>query len=175
VPWAFDEEAVEVTRIFTHLKMRLMPYLYAASLEAAAAGTPIMRPMPLEFPDDPAVAYLDRQYMLGADILVAPVFSESGDVEFYLPAGTWTNLLTGEEVNGGSWRRERHGFTSLPVYVRPGAVIPWGARTDRPDYDYLEGLQLRVFTGGSGTAEVTVTAPDGRSETFTVDRTRVTG
>ena len=59
-----------------------------------------MRPMQLEFPDDPAVAYLDRQYMLGADILVAPVFTPSGDVEFYLPAGSWTNLLTGEEVEG---------------------------------------------------------------------------
>ncbi len=66
------------------------------------AGTPIMRPMQLEFPDDPAVAYLDRQYMLGADILVAPVFTATGDVEFYLPAGTWTNLLTGEEVE--RWR-----------------------------------------------------------------------
>ncbi|SFS15083.1 alpha-D-xyloside xylohydrolase [Microbacterium sp. cf046] len=174
VPWAFDEEAVEVTRIFTHLKMQLMPYIYGASLEAVAAGTPIMRPMQLEFPDDPAVAYLDRQYMLGADILVAPVFSASGDVEFYLPAGLWTNLLTGEEVTGGSWRRERHGFTSIPLYVRSGAVIPWGARTDRPDYDYLDGLRLRVFAGGSGTREVTVATPDGRSQTFTVDLSAVT-
>ena len=175
VPWVFDEEAVEVTRIFTHLKMHLMPYIYAASLEAASSGAPIMRPLQLEFPDDPAVAYLDRQYMLGADILVAPVFSATGDVEFYLPAGTWTNLLTGEEVTGGAWRRERHGFTSLPIYVRPGAVIPWGARSDRPDYDYLDGLRLRVFAGGSGTRDVTVAAPDGRSETFAVDLAEVTG
>ncbi len=141
VPWAFDEEAVEVTRMFTQLKMRLMPYLYAAGLEAAATGAPIMRPMQLEFPDDPAVAYLDRQYMLGGDILVAPVFTADGKVEFYLPRGTWTNLLTGEVVRGGCWRREQHGFTSLPLYVRPGAVIPWGARADRPDYDYLDGLR----------------------------------
>jgi alpha-D-xyloside xylohydrolase len=174
VPWAFDEEAVEVTRVFTHLKMHLMPYLYTASIEAAATGTPIMRPMQLEFPDDPAVAYLDRQYMLGADILVAPVFTASGDVEFYLPAGTWTNLLTGDEVTGGTWRRERHGFTSVPIYVRPGAVIPWGARSERPDYDYLDGIRLRVFPGGSGTSTVTVTTPDGRAETFTVDLAEVT-
>ena len=175
VPWAFDDEAVEVTRVFTHLKMQLMPYLYAASLEAAASGTPLMRPMQLEFPDDPAVAYLDRQYMLGAEILVAPVFSAIGDVEFYLPTGTWTNLLTGEVVRGGCWRRERHGFTSLPIYVRPGAVLPWGARTDRPDYDYLDGLRLRVFAGGSGATQVTVTNPDGRSEIFAVDLAEVTG
>jgi alpha-D-xyloside xylohydrolase len=134
-----------------------------------------MRAMQLEFPDDPAVAYLDRQYMLGPDLLVAPVLSASGDVEFYLPAGTWTSLLTGEQVAGGGWRRERHGFDSLPLYVRPGAVLPWGAREDRPDYDYLDGLALRVFGGGSGEAAVRVTTPDGRSETFTVDRADVTG
>lgn len=174
VPWAFDDEAVEVTRVFTHLKMRLMPYLFQAGVDAASTGIPLARPVQLEFPDDPAVAYLDRQYMLGPDILVAPVFSASGDVEFYLPAGTWTSLLTGEQVQGGRWRRENHGFTSLPLYARPGAVIPWGARTDRPDYDYLDGLELRVFPGGSGSRDVMVTSPDGRSATFEVDLSEVT-
>lgn len=166
VPWAFDEEAVEVTRIFSQLKMRLMPYLYQSGIEASQTGTPLMRPMQLEFPDDAAVAYLDRQYMLGPDLLVAPVFSESGEVEFYLPAGDWTSLLTGEVVSGGRWLRETHDFTSLPLYVRPGTVLPWGAREDRPDYDYHEGLALRVFRGGSGSREITVTAPDGVCRTY---------
>lgn len=174
VPWAFDEEAVDVTRRFTHLKMRLMPYLFQAGADAAATGIPILRPMLLEFPDDPAVLHLDRQYMLGGDILVAPVFSAEGEVDFYLPEGEWTSLLTGETVTGGRWQRETHGFDSLPLYVRPGAVIPWGARSDRPDYDYLDGLELRVFPGGSGTREVTVTTPDGRSQQFAADLSAVT-
>ncbi|WP_406247153.1 alpha-xylosidase [Microbacterium sp. M] len=175
VPWAFDEEAVEVTRIFTHLKMRLMPYLFQAGLDAARTGVPLMRPMSFEFSADPAVAHLDRQYMLGDDLLVAPVFTESGEVDFYLPAGTWTSLFTGESVEGGRWVRETHDFTTLPLYVRPGAVLPWGARVDRPDYDYLDGLALRVFPGGSGVAEITVTTPDGHSQVFAVDRADVTG
>jgi alpha-D-xyloside xylohydrolase len=174
VPWAFDEEAVEVTRRFTHLKMRLMPYLFQAGADAAATGVPILRPMLLEFPDDPAVLHLDRQYMLGADILVAPVLSADGEVDFYLPEGEWTSLLTGETVTGGRWRRETHGFDSLPLYVRPGGVIPWGARSDRPDYDYLDGLGLRVFPGGSGTRTITVTTPDGRTQQFTADLSEVT-
>ncbi|MDO8383324.1 MAG: alpha-xylosidase [Microbacterium sp.] len=174
VPWMFDDEAVEVTRVFTRLKMRLMPYLFQVGIDATRTGAPIMRPMVLEFPDDPGAAYLDRQYMLGRDILVAPVFTESGEVDFYLPAGTWTHLLTGEKVEGGGWRRERHDFLSLPIYVRPGAVLPWGAREDRPDYDYLDGLTLRVFPGGTGTIEVAVTTPDGRRETFSADRAEVT-
>jgi alpha-D-xyloside xylohydrolase len=174
VPWQFDDEAVEVTRIFTRLKMRLMPYLFQLGIEATRTGTPIMRPMAMEFPDDPAACYLDRQYMLGSDILVAPVFTATGEVEFYLPVGTWTSLLTGESLEGGRWVREKHGFDSLPLYVRPGAVVPWGARDDRPDYDYLDGLALRVFPGGEGSASVTVTAPDGTTATLAADRSEVT-
>ncbi|MBT2485136.1 MULTISPECIES: alpha-xylosidase [unclassified Microbacterium] len=175
VPWAFDEEAVDVTRRFTHLKMRLMPYLYQQGLDAAETGVPLMRPMVLEFPEDPATAYLDRQYMLGSDLLVAPVFSADGTVDFYLPSGQWTSLLTGETVTGGSWRSETHGFDSLPLYVHPGTALPWGARVDGPEYDYHDELQLRVFAGGTGTRSVTVTNPDGRAETYTVDLEEITG
>jgi len=174
VPWAFDEEAVAVTRRFTQLKMRLMPYLYQHGLDATRDGVPLMRPMALEFPEDPATGHLDRQYMLGPDLLVAPVLSADGAVEFYLPAGAWTSLLTGETVTGGTWRRETHGFDSLPLYVRPGAVLPWGARQDRPDYDYHDGLSLRVFPGGTGTASVTVTAPDGTARDYTANLEEVT-
>lgn len=174
VPWLFDDDeadphsAVSVTRKFARLKLRLMPYLYAAGQEAHEQGIPVLRPMQLEFPDDPAVAYLDRQYMLGPDLLVAPVFSPIGVVQFYLPAGEWTNYLTGETVTGGSWRTETHGFDSLPLYVREGAVLATGARDDRPDYDYLDGLTLVRYPGGSGRT-VTVVTPTGRQAQFTVD------
>ncbi|HAM27472.1 MAG TPA: alpha-xylosidase, partial [Microbacteriaceae bacterium] len=175
VPWAFDEEAVDVTRLFTKLKLELMPYLYAAGLEATATGTPVLRPMQLEFPDDPATGYLDRQYLLGADLLVAPVFTADGTVEFYLPTGSWTNYFTGETVAGGGWRTETHGFDSLPLYVRDGAAIPVGSRDDRPDYDYLDGLTLRVYPSSlpetaESTRRITVTTPSGESAAFTVER-----
>ncbi|MCU1407740.1 MAG: yicI [Glaciihabitans sp.] len=151
VPWAFDEEAVEVTRRFAQLKIELMPYFYGVGLVAHERGLPFMRPMQLEFADDPNVAYLDRQYMIGSDLLVAPVFSASGDVEYYLPAGTWTNYLTGEIASGPTWRRENHSVLSIPLWVREGAVLPTGSRIDRPDYDYLDDLQVTVYpTGGAG-------------------------
>jgi alpha-D-xyloside xylohydrolase len=169
VPWAFDEEAVEVTRIFTNLKMRLMPYLYAASLEASRDGVPLLRPLLLEFPDDPAVAHLDRQYLLGADLLVAPVFSADGTVDFYLPAGTWTDFFTGRKVEGPGWQRETHGFDSLPLYVREGAVVPIGARDDRPDYDYLDGLTLRLYPPLAADKTIVVTTPEGVERSYTVN------
>ena len=148
VPWAFDDEAVDVTRQFAQLKNTLMPYLYTAGAAAAATGVSVARPMFFDFPDDPAVAYLDRQYMLGPDLLVAPVMSADGVVDFYLPAGTWTSLLTGERVAGGRWVRETHGFDSLPLYVRPGAIIARGARVDRADYDCLDDLVVEDYTAG---------------------------
>ncbi len=176
VPWAFDEEAVDVTRVFTQLKLSLMPYLYQLGLDASATGVPVMRPMVLEFPDDRAVEYLDRQYMLGSSLLVAPVFTESGEVEFYLPAGRWTNWWTGEVVEShGAWRSEVHGFDTVPLYVREGALLPVGGRVDRPDYDYLDGLTVRVYPGATDGAGVTVTAPDGRVGTVHRGRRRGAG
>ena len=170
VPWAFDDEAVEVTRAFTELKLRLMPYLYAAGLEASDRGTPVMRPMPLAFPHDPTSAHCDRQYMLGPDLLVAPVFSETGDVEYWLPPGSWTNWFSDEVAEGGVWRRERHGFDTLPLWVREGAVVPLSTRTDRPDHDWHEALEFRAFPGlgGAGARAVVVTSPEGRTVAYPV-------
>ena len=144
VPWIYDEEAVGVLRFFVKLKCRLMPYLFAAACEARAKGLPMMRAMVLEFPGDPASEGLDRQYMLGSSLLVAPVFSEAGDVLVYLPEGRWQHLLTGEVVEGGRWRKEHHDFMSLPVYVRPNSLVAWGGRDDRPDYDYAENATFAL-------------------------------
>jgi len=159
VPWNFDDESVEVTRRFTRLKLRLMPYLYDAALTAHRDGIPVLRPMVLEFPDDPAVPYLDRQYLLGDRLLVAPVFSAEGDVRYYLPAGTWTDLLTGRAVEGGRWVSETHDFTSAPVLVRPNTVLPLGARADIPDYDWADGVTLLLASIADG-AEITTVVPD---------------
>lgn len=145
VPWIYDDEAVEVLRFFTKLKCRLMPYLFAAAIEAHETGVPTMRAMFLEFPNDPGTHFLDRQYMLGGDLLVAPVFSEGGSVEFYVPAGRWTSFLSGEEILGPCWRHETHGFLSLPLLVRPNSVIAVGAEDSRPDYDFAQGVTFEVF------------------------------
>lgn len=162
VPWAFGDEAVDVARKFTRLKHRLMPYLYGAAVEAHRTGVPVMRPMVLEFPDDPACRTLDRQYMLGPDLLVAPVFTAEGDVEFYVPEGTWTHLLTGETVEGPAFRRETHAFDSLPLYVRPGALLPLGADDRRPDGDWLQDLTLLVTPDTRDGTEITVPDLAGR-------------
>ncbi|TCE51354.1 alpha-glucosidase [Bifidobacterium longum subsp. longum] len=103
VPWLFDEEdekngvalvpgqtAVDVVREFTKLKLELMPYVYQLGLQSHANGTPVMRSMFVEFPDDPACRTLDRQYMFGPSMLVAPVFTYSGEVSYRFRCGCAT-------------------------------------------------------------------------------------
>ncbi len=159
VPWVYDEEAVDVLAKFTRLKASLMPYIYQTAVQAHQFGTPMLRPMMFAFPGDPACETLDRQYMLGDSLLVAPVLREDSLVDYYLPAGTWINFLTDEVVSGGNWRREKVDYLSIPLWVPENSVIPVGARDDRPDYDYAEGVTLHIFNMKDG-AKVEVTVPD---------------
>ncbi len=157
VPWLYDDEACDVLRHFTEWKCRLMPYLYTIAEEAHTEGTPVMRAMLLEFPEDPTAAFLDRQYMLGNALLVAPVFSEDGEVDYYLPQGRWTHLFTGRQVKGGRWLHETYGFMSLPLFVRENTILPLGTEDQRPDYEYLEHLKLylaEMSEGGKAHAEI---------------------
>lgn len=151
VPWAFDEEAVDVTRFFTSLKMQLMPYIGQAAREVQEEGIPIMRPMILEFPEDLGTRDIDTQYMLGSSLLVAPVFSSTGDVDVYLPQGEWTSLIDEKTARSG-WKHEVHDFFSLPLNVRKNTVLPWGKETQRPDYDWADGVTLRCFALEDGYA-----------------------
>ena len=144
VPWLFDEEACRVLKFFMNWKCRLMPYLYRQAVRAHEEGTPMMRPMFVEFPEDRCCDTLDRQYMMGDDLLAAPVFKESGQVEYYLPEGKWVNLLTGAVTEGGKWQKETHDYFSLPLMVRPETILPLGISDTQVEYDYTEGLTLAV-------------------------------
>jgi len=157
VPWLYDDEAVDTLRFFTKLKCRLMPYLYQAAVQAHRTGIPMMRAMMLEFPEDPACLTLDRQYMLGDSLLVAPVFSFDDTVEYYVPAGSWTRLLDGSTVDGPGWHKEQHGFLSLPILVRPNSVVVTGAVDDKPDYQFEDRPTIEIYgllDGGSARAEI---------------------
>jgi len=151
VPWLYDEEAVDVLRFFVNLKCSLMPYLYAKAIEAVEKGIPMLRAMVLEFEEDPTCHFLDREYMLGDSLLVAPIFSETGEVEYYLPnVGTWTNILTGEKKEGGKWYKEKFDYFSLPLMARPGSIIAVGENKEKPDYDYADNVTLHVFEPQEG-------------------------
>lgn len=156
VPWAYDEEAVDVVRFFTRLKAKLMPYLYQTAIQANRTGVPTMRSMVLEFTEDRTCHYADKQYMLGDSLLVAPIFNEEGMADYYLPQGSWTNFFTGEVKQGGCWVQEKHDYLSIPLMVKEGSMIALGAHDDKPDYDYGDGVELRVYALKDGVSAETV-------------------
>jgi len=146
VPWVYDDEAVDVVRFFTRLKAKLMPYLYKTSVETSRSGIPTMRAMVLEFTEDKNCSYVDKQYMLGDNLLVAPIFNDESIAEYYLPKGTWTNFFTGEEKCGGEWITEKHDYLSIPLMVRENSIVIMGSHDDRPDYDYADGAEVRIYS-----------------------------
>ncbi len=145
VPWLFDEEACDVVRFFIRLKCSIMPYLYGQAVTAHETGVPVMRPMILEFPEEPGMKNLEMQYMLGDSLLVAPIFREDGVAEYYLPEGRWSHLISGEVREGGRWYKEKYDYFSLPVYVRENTIFPMKREVSLPDYDYRQGTEFHLY------------------------------
>ena len=151
VPWNYGEDAVLTARTFVRLKNRLMPYIYGLAVEAHNTGLPLMRSMILEYPDDKMCAYTDKQYMLGGDILVAPVFNDKSQADVYLPEGRWVNYFSNEVYDGKAWiTLENIPYTEIPCFVREGAVIAHGTIDSRPDYDYINNSELYVYLPQDG-------------------------
>ena len=124
LPWDYGEPALTIFREAVRLRYRLLPYIYTTASLAVETGLPVMRPMVLEFPDDPMTYTLDLQYMFGADLLVAPVYNGSGRRPVYLPAGRWADFWTHEVIAGPQARWIEAPLDRLPLYVRAGALIP---------------------------------------------------
>ena len=165
VPWVYDDEAVDVVRFFTRLKARLMPYLYKTAIETSVTGVPTMRSMVLEYTEDKTCHYVDKQYMLGDNLLVAPIFNDQSMAEYYLPKGIWTDFFTGEEKEGCGWITEKHGYLSIPLMVKENSIVAMGAHDDKPDYDYGDGAELRLYALKDGkSAEAVVYGMDQKEE-----------
>ena len=172
VPWAYEEDdpqnpenACAVLRYFTNLKGRLMPYLWAQANLTHQTGIPMMRAMVIDYADDPACLTLDRQYMLGENLLCAPVFDESGIAEFYLPEGEWFDLLSAPDApltQGGKWYRRKCSYLEMPVYVKPNSIIVLGDFKDDVCYDYLSNAEVLICGLEDGkTASCTIYRAEG--------------
>ena len=125
-PWEYGDEYTAINRSTVELRYRFLPYIYTLFREQERAGAPVMRPLWYEFPSDKLTYLVSDEYMLGGDVLVAPVVKEGLRLRnVYFPAGSdWVNWWTGERVEGGKARDIDAPLDRLPLFVRSGAVIP---------------------------------------------------
>lgn len=152
VPWAYEEDTPEnpenacaVLRFFTKLKGRLMPYLFSQAVKTSSTGVPMMRAMVIDYAEDPACLFLDRQYMLGDNLLCAPVLSEDGVVQYYLPEGKWTDIITGETIEGGRYTKKKCSYLEMPILAKPGSIIVYGDFNNSFEYDYINNAEAVIY------------------------------
>jgi alpha-glucosidase len=125
-----DAETLEHFRTYAQLHNRLVPYIYSVARDASERGSPIMRHLFLEYPDDPNTYALDDQYLVGDSLLVCPVVTPSArDRLCYLPAGEWVDYWTGQAYSGAAYVTLPAPIERLPLLIRAGALLPTSAAT----------------------------------------------
>lgn len=158
MPWAtdspFSETAFDVAHKFFRLRMDLVPYAFQQFVRAHNEGTPVVRSMWMQYPDDPAARAFERDFHFGPDLLVAPIYTPSTTQRtHYVPAGRFVDWWTGETVEGPMERTVAAPLDSLPILVREGAIIPMAAPdidTMWPEEDddivgYAERSEMRLY------------------------------
>lgn len=121
-PWAFGPQALTASRNTILLRYRLRPYLLECARETSRTGAPLMRPLFFEFPNDPATYNMEHEWLLGRDLLAAPVLFPGGQSAVYLPRGRWREYRTGRTLTGPLWLRRTVPLETIPLYLREDAA-----------------------------------------------------
>jgi alpha-glucosidase len=145
--WAFGDVIQDHVRIAIKLRYRLLPYLYACFLRASETGEPVQRPLIFDYQYDATVRDIDDQYLLGPDLLVAPVVGPGiTGRQVYLPVGDWYDWHTGELVGGRRFQTVATPLDRIPIYARGGAVIPmWPEAPDSTNGYQPLVIELHLF------------------------------
>ncbi len=154
LPWDYGEDALRIFRTYARLRYHLLPYIYTYACIAAETSLPLLRPMALEFQDDPSTYTLDLQYMFGKELLVAPIYNSSGERTIYLPEGRWIDFWTHEILEGSRTIKVLAPLDRMPLYVRANALIPTieppQFTTDAP----FEGITFNAYLLEQGAFEL---------------------
>jgi alpha-glucosidase (family GH31 glycosyl hydrolase) len=147
-----NNPAIEpICRKYSELRYQLMPYTYTLAWEAHQTGMPLMRAMWLHYPSDPRAVENGRQYLWGRDLLIAPVYEKGAKTRaVYLPRGDWYDWWTHQKETGGRSVDRQVDLTTMPIYVRAGAIIPFDPERQYTDQAVSEPTTLRVYAGANG-------------------------
>ncbi len=147
-PWTFGKEVEDISRKYLELRYTLLPVLYTAMRQAAADGTPMMRPLFFDYPEDPETYNLDDQFLCGDSLLAAPVVRKGAESrEVYLPKGTWYDFWTRESQSGPKKITADAPLDHLPLFVRAGSVIPRWPVQQYTGEKIVDTVTLEVYSG----------------------------
>jgi alpha-glucosidase (family GH31 glycosyl hydrolase) len=150
VPWAHGSEVEGICRQYAELRYRLLPYTYTLAWQAHTLGLPLMRPLVMNYPDDPRVWGLGHQFLWGDDLLLAPVTREGARAwPVYLPAGTWFDFWTGARHEGPGGITVEAPLDRLPLFVRAGAIVPLGPVLQHTAERPLDDVTLLIHPDGA--------------------------
>src|SRR5882672_782442 len=160
-PWHVQEvtgdlEVVPIFRKFANVRMNLLPYIYSEAKHAELHGAPIMRAMAIDYPDDPTAVSLDLQYLFGGQMVVGPVTNEGASTsEIYIPRGEWWDFWNSGQFTGPRSKLYGVPMDALPVYARPGAIIPLNLNDEfvlggavGNSVDGYRNLTFRIYPAG---------------------------
>lgn len=151
-PWEFGEDALEIFREYAQIRYSLLPYIYTYAEIAARTGLPVIRPLVLEYQDDPTTHRLDTQYLIGTDVLVAPVFEESGRRDVYLPDGEWVDFWSDERHTGGRTVNIDAPKETMPLFLRAGGMVPRREPTETVSSGTPDTLTVQTTLDAEGDA-----------------------
>jgi alpha-D-xyloside xylohydrolase len=150
--WRFGPQFEDCARAMLALRYRLLPYIYSAARDVAESGASLMRPLMMDFPDDPRLREFPFQFLFGPSLVVAPV-TEPGRTEqpVYLPGnGLWRDFTSGDPRPGGSDFHEPCPPDHIPVWVKAGSMIPFGPALQHTGEKSSDPLEIRIYPGASG-------------------------
>ncbi len=122
-PWNYDNEIVDAFGNLVRLRYSLIPYIILEARLSLEIKKPLVRPLVLEFPEDPGCQFIDDEYMLGDKILVAPIFNETGKRTVYIPMGKWVDFYDKKAMDGPKWIVVEEPISRIPLFVKSGTVI----------------------------------------------------
>jgi alpha-glucosidase len=166
-PWRFGKYYEDIIRKYLKLRYRLLPFLYTTLEEAHRTGTPLFRPLLLNYQDDPNTYNLDDEFMIGDDLLVAPVVRPDVTQRLvYLPKGVWYDYWTNKKYEGGTMIYVAAPLETVPMFVRGGAIIPTAPEMNYVGEKPQDPITFSVYPDEKGFASVTLYEDDGVSPAY---------
>jgi alpha-glucosidase len=166
-PWRFGKYYEDIIRKYLKLRYQFLPFLYTTLEEAHQTGAPLFRPLVLNYQNDPNTYNLDDEFMIGNDLLVAPVVKPDVTRRLvYLPGGAWYDYWTNKKYEGGTMVSIDAPLETVPMFVRAGAIIPTGPQLNYVGEKPIDPITFNIYPDDKGSASLTLYEDDGISPAY---------